>query len=164
VTRVTAAAVPGRATAGELRELLVRIRAIWERSRAEAARSVNTAHVCANWLIGQQVVEAEQGGAQRAGYGQSLLKNLAARLGAEFGAGFSLTALKHMRGFYLAYPELLEKGHALRDLLSGATESTVGSKGHAPRDRSASSRLTSRHRRRCSLAKPNARSPESLCR
>lgn len=117
-------------------ELLARIRGIWERSRAQAARSVNTAHVCANWLIGQQIVEAEQGGAQRAGYGQALLKNLAGRLTAEFGTGFSLTALKHMRGFYQAYPQLLAKGHALRDLLDDAVPPPTGaaSKGHAVRD------------------------------
>jgi len=117
--------------------LLARIRSIWERSRSQAARSVNTAHVCANWLIGQQVVEAEQGGAQRAGYGQALLKNLAKRLATEFGAGFSLTALKHMRGFYQAYPQLLEKGHALRDLLGDASRDAATdatSKGHAVRD------------------------------
>ena len=46
-------------------ELLARIRHIWESARTQAARSVNTAHVCANWLIGQQIVEAEQGGAKR---------------------------------------------------------------------------------------------------
>jgi len=117
-------------------ELLQRIRGIWERSRAHAARSVNTAHVCANWLIGQQIVLAEQGGAARAGYGQALLKNLAERLSADYGSGFSLTALKHMRGFYLGYPHLLDKGHALRDLLApGAT--AAAAKGHAVRDLSA---------------------------
>ncbi len=118
--------------------LLARIRSIWERSRSQAARSVNTAHVCANWLIGQQIVEAEQGGAQRAGYGQALLKNLAARLATEFGAGFSLTALKHMRGFYQAYPQLLEKGHALRDLLGEVATPGADAKGHAVRDLSSS--------------------------
>jgi predicted nuclease of restriction endonuclease-like (RecB) superfamily len=116
-------------------ELLARIRGIWARSRMQAARSVNTAHVCANWLIGQQIVEAEQGGAQRAGYGQALLKTLAGRLTEEFGAGFSLTALKHMRGFYQAFPHLLAKGHAVRDLLSEQlSSSSATKKGHAPRD------------------------------
>ena len=43
-------------------ELLARIRHIWESARTQASRSVNTAHVCANWLIGKQIVEAEQGG------------------------------------------------------------------------------------------------------
>lgn len=50
--------------------LLARIRRIWEAARAQAARSVNTAHVRANWLVGLQIVEAEQGGAKRAAYGQ----------------------------------------------------------------------------------------------
>ena len=126
-------AVPGADSAAPA-ELLTRIRGIWERSRVQAARSVNTAHVCANWLIGQQIVEAEQGGALRAGDGQALLKNLADRLSAEFGAGFSLTALKHMRGFYQAYPQLLEKGHALRDLLGDAVAAGAAPKGHAVRD------------------------------
>lgn len=132
------AAVAAAADAEAPAELLARIRGIWERSRAQAARSVNTAHVCANWLIGQQIVEAEQGGAQRAGYGQALLKTLAERLTAEFGAGFSLTALKHMRGFYQGFPHLLEKGHAVRDLLSDEpSPAPSAKKGHAPRDLSA---------------------------
>lgn len=131
--RARSAAATAPAPQGD--ELLARIRGIWERSRAQAARSVNTAHVCANWLIGQQIVLAEQGGAERAGYGQALLKNLAERLGAEYGAGFSLTALKHMRGFYLGYPALLQKGHALRGLLApAATAAQPGDKGHAVRD------------------------------
>jgi predicted nuclease of restriction endonuclease-like (RecB) superfamily len=133
-SRKTALKAVATADSAAPAELLVRIRGIWERSRAQAARSVNTAHVCANWLIGQQIVEAEQGGSQRAGYGQALLKKLAVRLSAEFGAGFSLTALKHMRGFYQAYPQLLEKGHALRDLLGDAAAAGAASKGHAVRN------------------------------
>jgi predicted nuclease of restriction endonuclease-like (RecB) superfamily len=96
-------------------ELLARIRHIWESARTQAARSVNTAHVCANWLIGQQIVEAEQGGAQRAGYGKALLESLSARLMADYGDGFSVSALKYMRLFYVAYPELLPIRHAVRD-------------------------------------------------
>lgn len=109
--------------------LLQRIRGIWERSRTQAARSVNTAHVCANWLIGQQIVEAEQRGQRRAGYGQTLLKTLSARLAGEFGSGFSVSALQYMRGFYLAYPELLAADiqHALR------VESAAAPIQHAPR-------------------------------
>ena len=95
-------------------ELLARIRLIWESARDQAARSVNTAHVCANWLIGQQVVEAEQGGAKRAAYGKALLKALSVHLTADYGTGFSVSALQYMRGFFLAYPELLSNQHALR--------------------------------------------------
>ena len=112
--------------------LLARIRDIWVRSRTQAARSVNSAHVCANWLSGQQIVEADQGGARRAGYGLALLRTLSARLTTEFGDGFSLTALKQMRSFYLGYPRLLEKGHALRDLLAdNAADGASTPKGHA---------------------------------
>ncbi len=120
-------------------EVLARIRGIWENARTHAARTVNTSHVCANWLSGQQIVEAEQGGARRAGYGQALLKRLATELSTEFGTGFSLTALKHMRGFYLGYPQLLDgKGHALRDLSVNPSlpSGAMAAKGHAARDQS----------------------------
>lgn len=95
-------------------ELLSRIRDIWESARTHAARSVNTAHVCANWLIGQQIVEAEQGGAGRANYGKALLKTLSEQLVSEYGSGFSVSALQYMRSFFLSYPQLLEKQHAVR--------------------------------------------------
>ena len=98
-------------------ELLARIRHIWESARTQAARSVNTAHVCANWLIGQQIVEAEQGGAKRAAYGKALLKALSEQLSAEYGAGFSVSALQYMRSFFLGYPRLLAKQHAVRVVL-----------------------------------------------
>ncbi len=64
-------------------ELLRRIRQIWNVARSQAARSVNSAHVCANWLIGQQIVEAEQGGVGRAEYGAELLERLLVNLSAE---------------------------------------------------------------------------------
>lgn len=116
-------------------ELLARIRHIWESARTQAARSVNTAHVCANWLIGQQIVQAEQGGAKRAAYGLAMLKLLSSRLSADYGDGFSVSALKYMRLFFQLYPDLLGKGHAVRDL-SDATPDTGLAIGHALRDQS----------------------------
>ncbi len=112
--------------------LLARIRNIWDAARTQAARSVNTAHVCANWLIGQQIVEAEQGGAKRAGYGKTLLQDLSARLLSDYGDGFSVSALKYMRLFYVTYPELLPIRHAVRDLSDAALDIR-----HALRDESA---------------------------
>ncbi len=101
--------------------LMARIRDIWEASRQQAIRSVNSAHVCANWLIGKQIIEAEQGGEQRAAYGKTLLKSLSQQLTDEYGSGFSETALKYMRLFFLTYPDLLGKSHALRDQLPATT-------------------------------------------
>ena len=106
-------------------ELLQRIRQIWETSRTQAVRSVNTAHVCANWLIGQQIVEAEQGGVERAGYGEKLLESLSQQLTDEYGNGFSLSSLKYMRLFYLTYPGLLTIRHAPRDESSISASVTI---------------------------------------
>lgn len=75
---------------------------------------MNTTHVCANWLIGQQIVQAEQGGERRAGYGKALLKTLAMQLASEYGTGFSVSALQYMRSFFLGYPALLANQHAVR--------------------------------------------------
>ena len=71
-------------------DLLTRIRDIWEASRTQAVRTVNSTHVCANWLIGKQIIEAEQGGEQRAEYGTALLKALSQQLTNEYGRGFSV--------------------------------------------------------------------------
>ena len=43
-----------------------RIRQILESARSSVSRSVNTAQVVANWLIGREIVEEEQKGKRRA--------------------------------------------------------------------------------------------------
>src|SRR5215475_12259536 len=103
-----------------------RIRQILESARATAARSVNTAQVVANWLIGREIVEEEQRGKKRARYGEQLLRDLSSRLTVEFGKGFSVDNLELYRRFFLEYPSLLgsEKSDAVRrkssDLLPAA--------------------------------------------
>jgi predicted nuclease of restriction endonuclease-like (RecB) superfamily len=94
-----------------------RIRQILESARASVARSVNTTQVLAYWLIGREIVEEEQQGRKRAEYGQTLLYDLARRLKAEFGSGYSVNNLKFIRQFYLVYPGLISSrdiGYALR--------------------------------------------------
>ncbi len=97
--------------------LFERVRSIWEASRTKAARSVNTAHVCANWLIGREIVEEEQRGAKRADYGKEILKSLSGNMSREYGTGFSVSALQYMRAFFLKYPALIGKQHAARVVL-----------------------------------------------
>ncbi|MGH7960527.1 MAG: PDDEXK nuclease domain-containing protein [Candidatus Binatia bacterium] len=94
--------------------LYQRIRSIWESSRIHAARSVNTAQVCANWLIGREIVLEEQGGEKRAGYGKRLIADLSLKLTRAYGRGFSDNNLEHFRAFFLRYPELLPIPHAAR--------------------------------------------------
>ncbi|MBH0177471.1 MAG: DUF1016 domain-containing protein [Nitrospira sp.] len=84
-----------------------RIREILDSARAGAARSVNTAQVCANWLIGREIVEEEQQGKKRARYGEALLKDVSLRLSSDVGKGWSVRNLEYCRMFYLEYPLLL---------------------------------------------------------
>ncbi len=74
-----------------------RIREILESAKASVSRSVNTTQVVANWLIGREIAEEEQRGKKRADYGEQLLRDLAERLTAEFGGGFSGTNLRWFR-------------------------------------------------------------------
>lgn len=60
--------------------------------------------VAAYWEIGRVIVEEEQKGTARAGYGTQLLQSLSQRLMADFGKGFDRTNLQFMRVFYLLYP------------------------------------------------------------
>jgi predicted nuclease of restriction endonuclease-like (RecB) superfamily len=83
-----------------------RVCQILESARTHAARSVNTAHVVANWMVGREIVEEEQHGQQRAGYAEGLIAALSERLGGDYGAGYSVQNLWYMRQFYLAYPLL----------------------------------------------------------
>ena len=93
-----------------------RIRGILQSARSNIARSVNSTQVVANWLIGREIVEEEQGGQRRADYGIRLIADLAERLTKDFGRGFTKNNLEHFRAFYLTYPNLvsLSIAHAAR--------------------------------------------------
>jgi len=54
-----------------------RVHVILASAQTHGARSVNTAQVVANWLIGREIVEEQQQGAKRAGYGEKVMENLA---------------------------------------------------------------------------------------
>lgn len=70
----------------------------------DALRAVDMVQVQTCWEIGRHIVEFEQQGEARATYGKKLLPSLADSLTREFGKGFDATNLRHMRGFYLAFP------------------------------------------------------------
>ena len=83
--------------------LYSQIASILEQNRKSVAVAVNTAMVRTYYEIGRSIVENEQKGCIRAEYGKEVLKNLSARLTANYGKGFSTTNLKQMRDFYLTY-------------------------------------------------------------
>lgn len=75
-----------------------------EAARHAAARSVNALMTTSYWEIGRRIVEFEQGGADRAAYGEALIKRLGADLSRQFGRGFGWRNLAQMRAFYLVWP------------------------------------------------------------
>jgi predicted nuclease of restriction endonuclease-like (RecB) superfamily len=101
-------------------QLYARVAEILESARRQVARTINTAMVHAYWLIGQEIVLVEQGGAARAGYGEHLMSILAERLTTQYGRGFGIATVRRMRSFYLAFPQ----GSAIPSIRSTAlTES-----------------------------------------
>ncbi|WP_057380832.1 PDDEXK nuclease domain-containing protein [Pseudomonas aeruginosa] len=73
-------------------------------ARRATARSVNALMTASYWEIGRRIVEAEQQGKRRAGYGEQLIQRLSADLTTQFGRGFSRPNLQQMRLFFLTWP------------------------------------------------------------
>lgn len=78
--------------------------ALLEAARRAAARSVNALMTATYWAVGQCIVIFEQGGQERAAYGEALIERLSVDLSARFGRGFSKQNLWQMRAFHLAWP------------------------------------------------------------
>jgi len=70
-----------RGCAGEARSILGDSSHVIDTARKSAARSVNRIMTAAYWLIGRRIVESEQKGDVRAGYGEELPKRLSIDIG-----------------------------------------------------------------------------------
>jgi predicted nuclease of restriction endonuclease-like (RecB) superfamily len=117
------------------------IKEVLTQARSRALQAVNSEMVACYWEIGRLIVEEEQRGKARAGYGESLIKELAGRLRKDFGTGFNVSNIKYFRQFYLSF----SIGHAMRGQSrqlqgSGPIEQSMGhnslpaEKGHSVRD------------------------------
>ncbi len=93
-----------QATEPQLASLLGNLGDLIREARRKVLRAVDTTQVQTCWQIGRHIVEYEQQGARRAGYGKQLLVTLASVLTAEFGKGFDSSNLRYMRLFYQAFP------------------------------------------------------------
>ena len=100
--------------------LLADVAHVIEEGRRAAARSVNAFMTATYWLIGRRIIEQEQGGQARAGYGEALLERLSADLTTRFGRGFSRQNLQQMRQFYLLFPP-----DKIRQTVSGKSPGTT---------------------------------------
>jgi len=85
-------------------QFISEIKLILERARQRVYSSINREMVDAYWEIGKRIVEEEQKGEKRAGYGKEILKTLSTELSTEFGKGFDERELRRIRQFYLTFP------------------------------------------------------------
>lgn len=91
--------------------------ALLEAARRAAARNVNALMTATYWEIGRRIVKFEQGGEDRATYGEALIKRLGADLSPQFGRGFGWRNLAQMRAFYLTWPT-----HQILQMLSAISQ------------------------------------------
>jgi len=84
-------------------DLLSGISELLDAARRAAARRVNGILTATYWEIGRRIVEHEQGGQQRADYGEQVVTRLAADLTQQHGRGFSKSNVFQMRGFFVGW-------------------------------------------------------------
>lgn len=86
----------------DFKQLADTIEQVHQHLQTSALNAVNKALTIRNWLIGYYIVEFEQNGADRARYGESVLKELAKTL--SHIKGMEDRALRRYRQFYAFYP------------------------------------------------------------
>lgn len=87
----------------ELSEPFKKAVEIIESARNFVGRTANFATTVSYFEIGKIIVEQEQKGKERAGYGEQVVKGLSQMLNSHFKRGFSETNLKNARKFFMAY-------------------------------------------------------------
>ena len=104
-------------------------------------------------MVGREIVEEEQDGKWRAGYGKQVLQEISNRLQSEYGNGYSVDNLEVFRRLYREYPVLIsdamprisgetgtdeispQKSHALRDKFITGAQLNGSEIQHAVRDK-----------------------------
>lgn len=81
------------------------IKAILAQAKNQSYKSVNSIMIQAYWLVGWRIIEQEQQGKKRAGYGEKIIENLSKSLNDELGSGMSEAHLKNCRQFFLTFSE-----------------------------------------------------------
>ncbi len=93
--------------------LLKDAQGIIEQARQEAYRSVNTAMLQRNWLLGRRISEEILRGENRAEYGNEVIKKLSEELTDIYGKGFNKNNLYAFVQFYKIFPTLSGKSELL---------------------------------------------------
>lgn len=79
------------------------IKCLLVNAREDAYKKINSLMVETYWEIGRRIVEQEQKGKGRAGYGEYLITELSKYLGDALGRGFSVANLWNFRQFYMVF-------------------------------------------------------------
>jgi predicted nuclease of restriction endonuclease-like (RecB) superfamily len=79
------------------------IKTILHSAKSRVYQTINVTMTQSYFEIGKRIVQEEQGGEKRAGYGKEIIKKLSLELTKEFGKGFSIRNIEQMRKFYLAF-------------------------------------------------------------
>lgn len=95
---------PSQHKAADYDQVLSGVVELLDAARRASARVVNSLMTATYWEIGRRIVEHEQGGQKRAGYGEELLEGLSRDLTRRFGRGFGVIQLRTMRQFYTTHP------------------------------------------------------------
>lgn len=74
-------------------------------AKEKVVQMVNVSTVYTYYAVGQEIVEEEQRGQGRAGYGERILQNVSKRLTDRFGRGWSAENLRLMRKLFLVYSQ-----------------------------------------------------------
>ena len=90
-------------------EFFRNVESLIEQARKYVGRTADLTMCVTYFEVGRMIVEEEQGGKARAGYGSGLLKELSVFLGKRFGKGFSESTLRKARQFYQIYAPAIQQ-------------------------------------------------------
>jgi len=96
------------------KSIITDIQSIINNAKNKAIRAVDYERVLMYWQIGKRIFEEEQGGRERAIYGEKLIPFISEKLVPKFGNCFSPRNLNYFRHFYRCFPIV----NALRSQLS----------------------------------------------
>ena len=100
-------------------------------ARRASARVVNTLMTATYWEIGRRIVEHEQAGQKRAGYGEEVVIRFSNDLTQRFGRGFGPAQVAAMRQFHLTFPlpdnfqSVIGKSEILQSVIGKSTAGAV---------------------------------------
>ena len=106
-------------------DLFARVSAIIDEGRKYVSTAVDLAEVYTKYQIGMYIVEEEQSGNKRAGYGKQILINLSERLTEKYGDGWSAEQLRLIRKFYMTYSKTANTDYEIQNSDLGIAEHTA---------------------------------------